>query len=65
VADAKADAAADGDPAALEVLYEAEVSARASGGPDKHVSFAVDDSDAVIGMSGSLAASGDARESRT
>jgi uncharacterized OsmC-like protein len=47
------DAVADGDPA--EVLYEAEVSARAPGGPDKHVRFAVDSSEAVMGMSGSLA----------
>jgi uncharacterized OsmC-like protein len=40
---------------AAEVLYRATVRVRSLGGPDKHVSFAVDEAEAIMGMSGSLA----------
>ena len=38
-----------------EILYRATVRVRSVGGPDKHVSFAADEAEAIMGMSGSLA----------
>lgn len=37
------------------MLYQPAVSVRAPGGPDKHVRFAADGAEAIMGMSGSLA----------
>jgi hypothetical protein len=53
--DGTASAAAAEDRADEPVLYEAVVTARAPGGPDKHVGLAADGSEVVMGMSGSLA----------
>jgi len=43
------------DSPAPEPVYQAVVTVRSAGGPDKHVSFAADGAEAVMGMSGGLA----------